>query len=185
MRKSIKTALATCVRIVIPLIKLAEKYYMNKKDGPEKGIEPSLLFLFDSGYSTTISGWGNVFNEFCKTKHLGNYTGRNVKPRKPEDEDYTKSRLCILPFDHAFNLVPKSIVDRKFVEIVLYKWNIYGQIVISISFRQDTPLPVLSVHAPKVSDFVQIHFFSQSYNPEWHTVVGVRPPRTHSYNRQT
>ena len=91
---------------------MAEEYYENKKSSPQSGIEPSLLFLFDNGYSTTMSGWGNLYDHYCNFKQLGQYTGRNVKPRQPSDTDYCQSRLHIMPFDHAFKLVTTDITKR-------------------------------------------------------------------------
>ena len=113
MRKSIKTAIATCVRVIIPLVRLAEHYFSKKENTPEQGNESSVLFLFDSGYWTTVSGWGKMFDGFCKFKRLGKYTGCNVKPRNPEDHDYARSRLRILPFDHAFKFIKSNITDSK------------------------------------------------------------------------
>ena len=89
LRKSIKTHTATCVRHIIPLVHMAEEYYVyNRGERSQKGREPALLFIFDTGYYTVISGWGELFDHYCKTKNLGSYTGRNVSPRSLGDADY-------------------------------------------------------------------------------------------------
>lgn len=90
---------------------MAEEYYIFKQDSPERGREPAVLFLFDTGYYTIVTGWGELFEVYCRSKKLGNYTGRNVKPRQPGDVDYGTSRLRIMPFDHAFAFIRKSITD--------------------------------------------------------------------------
>ena len=113
LRKSIKTATATCVRNVIPLVRMAEEYYVFKRGTPERGEKPALLLIFDTGYYTVISGWGALFDVYCKTKKLGNYTGKNVKARSPDDEDYGESQLRILPFDHSFTFIRKNIQESK------------------------------------------------------------------------
>ena len=113
LRKSIKTATSTCVRHVIPLVRMAEEYYLFKQGNSERGREPAVLLIFDTGYYTIISGWGELFDVFCKSKQIGNYTGRNVKPRQPGDHDNGESRLRILPFDHAFAFITKNITDSK------------------------------------------------------------------------
>ena len=48
-----------------------------------------------------------------ETKKLGNCTGKNIKPRKPDDTDYGDSWLRILPFDHAFAFIRKNIEESK------------------------------------------------------------------------
>ena len=112
--KSIKTHTATCVRHIIPLVQMAEEYHMYKKgDHGDNGREPAVLFIFDTGYYTVVSGWGELFDVYCSKKKLGTYTGCNVKPRKPGDSNYGDSRLRILPFDQAFHFICKNITDSK------------------------------------------------------------------------
>ena len=97
---------------------MAEEYYLYKKadksDKSEKGREPGVLFLFDTGYYTVVSGWGEMFHHYCQTKKLGDYTGRNVIPCNPGDTDYGESRLCILPFDCAFSFIRKNVTDSEY-----------------------------------------------------------------------
>ena len=102
---------ATCVRHVIPLVCMAEEYYVLKRGKIECGREPALLLIFDTGYYTITTGWGELYDWYCKRKQLGQYTGQNVKPRKPGDADYGLSQLRILPFDHAFTFIKKEITD--------------------------------------------------------------------------
>ena len=90
---------------------MAEEYYLFKEGNAERGKKPSVLFMFDTGYYTVITGWGELFNVFCETKQIGEYTGKNVRPRTPRDDDYGESRLRILPFDHAFAFITKNITD--------------------------------------------------------------------------
>ena len=104
----------TCIREIIPLIRMAEEYYLNKRDSKERGQEPCLLFLFDTGYFTVVSGWGELYEKYCHSKQLGQYTGRNVHPRSPDDPDYGHSRLRIFPFDHAFTFIRRNITDGMF-----------------------------------------------------------------------
>ena len=60
LRKSIKTHTATCVCHIIPLVRMAEEYHMYKKgDHSDNGCEPAVLFIFDTGYYTVVSGWGS------------------------------------------------------------------------------------------------------------------------------
>ena len=87
----------TAVHEVMSLIRRAEDYYKCKEGTPEEGLVPALLFLFDTGYGSCVAGWGPIFDNFCRTKQLGEYTGRNVRPRLPEKDDYAKSRLRIIP----------------------------------------------------------------------------------------
>ena len=75
LRKTIKTHTYTAVQEVITLIRMAEDYYKCKKDTGEEGKKPSLLFLFDTGYGTCVSGWGPVYDNYCSVKQLGPYTG--------------------------------------------------------------------------------------------------------------
>ena len=115
-RKSIKTHTATCVHHLIPLIRMAGEYYIyNTGHKCEKGRKSALLFIFDTGYYTIVSGWGELYDIYCTTKKLGSYTDRNVSPHKPTDTDYGESRLWILPFDHAFRFIKKNITDSKHV----------------------------------------------------------------------
>ena len=96
---------------------MAEEYYVLKrgKNDSDSGREPALLLIFDTGYYTIVTGWGELFDIYCRRKQLGTYTGRNVKPRKPGDADYGHSRLHILPFDHAFAFIKKEITDSNCV----------------------------------------------------------------------
>ena len=114
LRKSIKTHTATCVQHIIPLVHMAEEYYkFNRGHRSQKGREPALLFIFDTAYYSVVSGWGELFDVYCSTKQLGNYTGRNVCPHSPGESDYGDSRLRILPFDQAFTFIRKDIKDSK------------------------------------------------------------------------
>ena len=111
--KTIKTHMYTSVREVISLIHMAEDYYNSKKGTDEEGLIPALLFLFDTGYGTCVTGWGPMYENYCKTKQLGVYTSRNVRPRSPEEADYAKSRLHIIPFDYAFRFIKKDISEHE------------------------------------------------------------------------
>ena len=93
---------------------MAEEYYLLKEGTAGRGHEPALLFIFDTGYYTIVTGWGELFDVYCETKKLGPYTGHNVKPRNPNDADYGESRLRILPFDHAFAFIRKNIEESEY-----------------------------------------------------------------------
>ena len=92
---------------------MAEEYYLFKEGKAERGQKPAVLFIFDMGYYTIVTGWGELFDVFCTKKQIGHHTGRNVRPQKPGDPDYGESHLRILPFDHAFAFISKNISDSK------------------------------------------------------------------------
>ena len=66
LQKSIKTHTATCVRHVIPLVHMAEEYYLLKRGQNDCGCEPALLLIFDTGYYTVVTGWGELFDIFAE-----------------------------------------------------------------------------------------------------------------------
>ena len=94
---------------------MAEDYYNCKKGTAEEGLIPALLLLFDTGYGTCVAGWGPIYDNYISSKQLGEYTGRNVRPRFPDEDDYAKSRLRIIPFDYAFRFIKKDITKRKYL----------------------------------------------------------------------
>ena len=63
-----------CVRHVIPLVRMAEEYYVLKRGKNDSGQEPTLLLIFDTGYYTIVTGWGKLFDIYCRRKQLGDYT---------------------------------------------------------------------------------------------------------------
>ena len=83
------------------------------KECGKEGKDPSFILILDTGFYTVVSGDGDIFFKFCKTKTLGNYTGRNVRPRFPSDDDYLRSRLRCLPFDYCFNYTSKDVDEGK------------------------------------------------------------------------
>ena len=112
LRKSIKTHTYTAVCEVITLVRMAEDYYKCKEGTGKEGEIPGVLFIFDSRYGTSVAGWGPIFDNYCSTKQLGSYTGCNVRPCHPDDDDYAKSRLRIIPFDYAFSFITKDITKH-------------------------------------------------------------------------
>ena len=50
-----------------------------------------------------------MFDNFVKNRKFGNYTGRGIRPRWPEDEGYNRCRMRIVPFDYCFRTTREPI----------------------------------------------------------------------------
>ena len=64
-------------------------------------------------FFSTVAGEGKLYKNFIETKTIGDYVGRNVRARHPEDADYNKSKLRQLPFDYAVNHATHDVNKRK------------------------------------------------------------------------
>ena len=67
----------------------------------------------DIGFYTVIGGEGEMFDNFVKNRKFGNYSGRGMKPHWPEDDDYNRCRLRILPFDQCFKATREPITKSE------------------------------------------------------------------------
>ena len=118
LRKSIKMHTEKAVREAIHLFRIAMKYKKLRSGHKNEGCDPSVILIFDNGFFTTVSGSGELFNVFCKEKHLGPYTGKNYLVREPNDSAYRNAKLRHLPFDHCFNYMEEDVDKCKFVLVV-------------------------------------------------------------------
>ena len=65
LRKSIKVHTETAVREAIHLVCIIRKYNKLRQGHKNEGGTPLVLLLFDNGYFTTVSGWGQIFETFA------------------------------------------------------------------------------------------------------------------------
>ena len=71
------------------------------------------------------TGDGKMFEQFCKDKTFGDYSGANVLPKDLHDDGYGDARLRIYRYDCAFNYTTHD-VDKgqlRTVSIILYWTN--------------------------------------------------------------
>ena len=105
---------------VIHLYRIARSYKNIRKGHKNEPRDPAMLMIFDNGFFTTVAGNGEIFHTFCKTKTLGNYTGKNYIVRKPGDAEYRHARLRLLPFDRCFYFRDEDVDSRK--KFFWYLW---------------------------------------------------------------
>ena len=76
-----------------------KKLHAGTEDEPA---EPSTFGLIVNGYFTTVGGQGPVLQNFLRNLSLGNYSGRGIIAKMPNEPQYNHSRMRFLPFDHYF-----------------------------------------------------------------------------------
>ena len=99
---------------MIGVTRLAEVYNDFMAKFEQKGSEPGCFIGLDNGYFCTVSGTGDMYDEFVRTRQLGLFNGRNSPITGPKDPNYPKAKLRFLPFDHAFNFTDKDVDKRKY-----------------------------------------------------------------------
>ena len=113
MKLSLKRHTESAVRAVVHAQRIAEELRKVLKGTEVEGEPPTFFLLLGNGYFTTCAGEGPVFRAFIDNRSLGDFIGKYVKSRRPDDNDYDKSKLRILPFDRAFTHCRKNAQDRK------------------------------------------------------------------------
>ena len=112
MRKRIRTAMKTTVRSAFKTVRLIKKY-QSVFGSDQNSNQPSFLLALETGKFTNLAGCGSMFDNFLDNKTLGNHSGQNETPLYPDQKDFWKSKLRILPFDHTFTFLPIDVNKRK------------------------------------------------------------------------
>ena len=83
-----------------------------------EGEPPTCLLILSNGIFSSVAGEGKLYKQFCETKTIGDYMGRNVRASHPEDADYKNSKLRKVPFDYAFNHATHDVDKRKLTYVL-------------------------------------------------------------------
>ena len=54
-----------------------------------------------------------MFDSFIRTETLGDFSGQNQEPKNPNDPNYSKSKLRVVPFDHTFTFLSIDVNQCK------------------------------------------------------------------------
>ena len=114
---SLKRYTEKAVRSTIHAQRIAEELRKALTGTETEGDPPTCLLVMCNGYFATAAGEGTLFRRYCSHKNIHRciYSGRNVKPKFPNEDDYKKSRLRILPFDYAFDHVKHDVHKRELI----------------------------------------------------------------------
>ena len=110
---ALKRHTESAVRETIHATRIAEELRRALTGTENEGLPPTSLLILCNGIFSTSTGQGELYDTYVRDKTIGEYTGRNVKARKPDDDDYNSAKLRILPFDHAFNHCKIDVDQRK------------------------------------------------------------------------
>ena len=105
----------TTVRKVISVTHQAEMYNDFMKKFKKEGTKPGAFLALDNGYFATVSGCGDIYDFYIKTRQLGIYNGRYSKLSNPQDDGYDEAKLRLLPFEHAFSFGKKNVSHRMLI----------------------------------------------------------------------
>ena len=119
---SLKRHTESAVRATIHAQRIAAELKKALSGTESEGEPPTFLLILSNGYFSTVAGEGQLFRTFCETKTIGDYIGRGVRARHPEDPDYKTSKLRKLPFDYAFNHATHD-VDKRKCSLALFTQN--------------------------------------------------------------
>ena len=114
LRLSLKRHTEKAVRATIHAQRIAQKLKESLRGSENEGENPTCILLICNGYFSTSAGEGSLMDTYRKFKNIigAKYTGSNVKPRDPNADGYSQSRLRTVPFDHAFYHVKKDVDHR-------------------------------------------------------------------------
>ena len=113
MRKRIRTAMKTTVRSAFKTVRLIRKYQSLNRDKVKDSKPPGFFLALETGTFTNYAGCGSMFDSFLQNGQLGNHSGEDQEPLTPDEKNYWKSKLRILPFDHTFTFLPIDVNKRK------------------------------------------------------------------------
>ena len=60
------------------------------------------MLLLNTGKQCTISGIGQVFEDFLKTGNISNFTGFGTEPAKSHEQHYQEAPLRIMTFAQTY-----------------------------------------------------------------------------------
>ena len=114
LRLSLKRHTESTVRATIHAQRVAEELRKALTGTEIQGEPPTSLLILCNGYFTTLAGEGSLYNQFKNHKNIVGceYTGRNLRVRTADDEDYKKCRLRDMTFDRAFSHCMKNAQDH-------------------------------------------------------------------------
>ena len=93
-----------------------KKLHAGTEDEPA---EPSTFGLIVNGYFTTVGGQGPMLQNFLRNLSLGNYSGRGIIAKMPNEPQYNRSRMRFLPFDHCFQK-EKKLLTSVIISFILF-----------------------------------------------------------------
>ena len=77
--------------------------------------EADIMIVIDAKSYCTLGGVGKMYDEFLRSKQIGNFTGKHTQATTREDPRYKSSLLRIVKFDGCFFKIHTTPKDCKFV----------------------------------------------------------------------
>ena len=98
---SAESAIETCIRSGLNAARKIEDY--NKR---YLGIgRPDIVILIDNKRYANVAGSGKVYEDFLKTKEIGQFTGKESPAKLSTEIGYKKGLLQVMEFDDCFKRV--------------------------------------------------------------------------------
>ena len=119
MNKTIFGSLRTAIRTVI-----ATSRYMAKKQEVLKSDEHlpiGSLSIISDGSQATVGGYGELYDNFIKTKQLLGYPGEKGDFTEFDSPDYDSAPLRTMRFDETYADMPYKVTSRKFWKKCYYE----------------------------------------------------------------
>ena len=106
--------MATCIRSGVSAGRLISKYNRMQGNKDFDLGDADVVIVIDGKRYSLVGGFGQMYEEFLKTKQLGAFTGKADQPKWKEEYGYKKSPLRVMHFDESFHRVHSIPSDCKF-----------------------------------------------------------------------
>ena len=85
----------------------------------DEHLKTGFVSLIDTGKQCTISGYGEIFDNFLKTYKLEGFTGFGRKPSGFYDADYETAPCRVMNFDQTYHKMPYDCRRSEFTFIFI------------------------------------------------------------------
>ena len=109
--------MCTCLREGIAATQIA-KVYNDKKGHNSSNL--GYFMAVDTGGQCTVSGSGQMFENFLATGKLENFTGCGEIPVKFYEENFENVPYCVMKFDQTFDKMPYNCRTSKLPHIAIF-----------------------------------------------------------------
>ena len=96
------------------MFRLCESYKQVTKGTTREPPAPSVIAVMDLGFHTVMGGDGPIYESFKRRRTFGEYSGRGIRPKLPEEDNFSRTRMRELKFEHCFKTCRESITKRKY-----------------------------------------------------------------------
>ena len=104
----------TCIRTGIATARLCDELNRRLAGVVADPVKSGIYINIDSGIQTTIGGKGEIFENFKRSGHLGQFTGCGTKPSGFYDANFEYAKLRYINFDETYAGMPYDCRRSKY-----------------------------------------------------------------------